>query len=331
MKFFKFIILLLLNFLFLPIYLFLYVVCFCLSYLPIFSTKTAKENLKEQLNIQGIKSNILISLVYLGYVFYFFEVFIFENLRLNICLFERGFCYKEFLAKIKRKYPYLKDKGIVYILSHMANVEMYSLPVLEEYAAGRHNKIYALAQPSRLKFINRLLSWYRVRPGMGVLWTDKHLFTNMEKAIVNENASFCMLVDQKPKNGGLFIRFFKNYAAFPVSGLRMCMNQQLIVVYASAYRVLPGVVKLKMQCGKNLHLLSSSEIVEDSLFLSSVYLENAEIYNNLKEREKYAGLEMSYFVKWIEHEIKNHPEQWCWDYKKWSRKPLENEQFVQKE
>lgn len=58
----------------------------------------------------------------------------------------------------------------------MANVEMYSIPVMDEYARSNHSKVFALAQPSRLKIINKILSWYRVRPGMGLIWTDKQLF-----------------------------------------------------------------------------------------------------------------------------------------------------------
>lgn len=326
MNFFKLITLLLLNFFFLPIYFLLFTFCVFLSFIPIFPSKVARENLKEQLGLKGIKVSFLISLVYLGYVFYFFEAFIFEVFHLNSCLLEKGFHFDELLKGLREKYPSAKDRGIVYILSHMANVEMYSIPVLEEYASGHHSKVYALAQPSRIKFINKLLSWYRLRPGMGIIWTDKRIFSKMEEVIIQEQASFCMLVDQKPKSGGLFIRFFGKYAAFPISGLRMCMNQNLIVVYASAYRILPGIVKLKMQCGKNPHLKDNIEIYSEPSFLSTSSLGKAELYQNsfIKEREKDVSLEMSYFVNWIENEIKKHPGQWCWDYKKWSRKPSEN-------
>ena len=54
---------------------------------------------------------------------------------------------------------------------------MYSLPVTQEVIRGNHNMLYALAQPSKFPWINRLLSWYRLRPGMGILWTDKSLFS----------------------------------------------------------------------------------------------------------------------------------------------------------
>ncbi|WP_233231144.1 hypothetical protein [Silvanigrella aquatica] len=280
--------------------------------------------------MRGIKAHFLISLVYLGYVFYFFEAFFFEIFHLNICLHEKGFNYEQLLQGIREKYPDSHNKGIVYILSHMANVEMYSIPVMEEYRKGKHTQVYALAQPSKLNFINKLLSWYRVRPGMGVIWTTKSLFSKMEEVIVQKKASFCMLVDQKPKSGGLFIRFFGEYAAFPVSGLRMCMNQNLIVVYAAAYRILPGIVKLNMQCGKNPHLKNEIELPHAPHYLSTMALSEAELYhkNSIKEREKDVSLEMSFFVNWIEHQIRKHPEQWSWDYKKWSRDPAGNSKLI---
>ena len=326
MKIFKLIILLLLNFLFLPIYFVFYILCILATFIPIFPTKVAKRNLKEQLGYRGLKIHFIISKVYMGYVFYFFEAFVFEVLRLNLCHLQNGFNYKELLNGIHQKYPISKERGIVYILSHMANVEMYSLPVMEQFSKGNHSKVYALAQPSKVKWINKLLIWYRVRPGMGVLWTDKSLFSRMEQVITQEKASFCMLVDQKPKTGGLFIHFFKKYAAFPVSGLRMCMNNNMIVVYASAYRVLPGIVKMKMQCGKNPHLKEKKFLNEEPSFLNTEILSEADLYhkNHIKEREKDVSTEMSSFVNWIENEIKSHPAQWCWDYKKWSRDPIEN-------
>jgi lauroyl/myristoyl acyltransferase len=331
MNFFKLITLLLLNFFFLPIYFLFFIICFLLTFLPIFPSKVAKKNIVEQLGLKGIKVNFLISLVYLGYIFYFFEAFLFETFHLNTCLFEKGFNFSELLKGVRQKYPDAKERGIVYILSHMGNVEMYSLPVLKEFTSGRHSKVYALAQPSRIKLVNKLLSWYRLRPGMGIIWTDKRLFSKMEEVIHQENASFCMLVDQKPKSGGLFIRFFGKYAAFPISGLRMCMNQNLIVIYASAYRILPGIMKLKMQCGKNPHLKEYTPNQSEHSFLSTSSLNEAELYHlsHIKEREKDVSLEMSYFVNWIENEIKSHPGQWSWDYKKWSREPSDHSKTIQ--
>lgn len=103
------------------------------------------------------------------------------------------------------------------------------------------------------------------------------------------------------------------------------MNHNMIVVYAAGYRLIPGIIKIKMQCGKNFHLSSKQGYSNEKTgFAHSENLkQSADLYNpeQIKEREKEVALEMSYFVSWIESEIREHPEQWAWDYKKWSRKP----------
>lgn len=323
MKKFKFIILLLLNILLIPIYFSFLGVSFILSFLPIFPSQTAKQNLKQQLNITGFKANLLITQVYMNYFYYVIEAVLFDFLRINCCEFSEDFNFIAFYSELAKKYPALNEKGIVYLLSHMANVEMYSLPVTQEVIRGNHNMLYALAQPSKFPWINRLLSWYRLRPGMGILWTDKSLFSRMERLIQSGNASFCLLVDQKPKSGGLFIQFFNDFAAFPTSGVRMCMNQGMVIAYAAAYRVFPGYIKLKMQSGKNTHLTKNDMSFYQQVYASDEHLQPASLLNKqeIKEREMNTAIEMSYFAKWIEAEIKKHPNQWCWDYRKWSRKP----------
>lgn len=79
MKFFKLALLLLLNILFLPIYTVLLIICFIISILPIFPSLVARENLKERFGISGMRAYKLVTLVYLGYVFYFLKL-LFLNL-----------------------------------------------------------------------------------------------------------------------------------------------------------------------------------------------------------------------------------------------------------
>ncbi|KAB8029981.1 lysophospholipid acyltransferase family protein [Fluviispira multicolorata] len=318
----KFTILILANLLLSPIYIILFIFCGILSIIPIFPTRIAKQNLSERLNINGIKANYYIALIYINYVFYFIEAFIFNILSINICIVTQDKYLNEALSLILKTHPLSQDRGCVFILPHMANVEMYSLPVIKIYSENQKTKVYALAQPSHFKFINKILYWYRKSPGLDVIWTDNKLFTHMENIIVKNKASICMLIDQKPKKGGLFINFFGKYSAFPSSGLRMCLNQNMAVIYVVAKRIIPGFLILKFRAGINAHLKnesSSQEINMDELI-------PAEIFNfeKIKEREKNTAIEMSYFVNWIENEIRQNPSQWCWDYKKWSREPSSN-------
>ncbi len=323
MKVVKIIFLLLINFFLFPVYSSLFIICFFLSVTPIFSTRIARENLKNQLGIKNLRACFFITFVYLGYIFYFFEAFLFECFHLNVYLSENEFNFEDLLKEIKEKFS-CEYKGIVYVLSHMANVEMYALPVLEQYHKGNHPPLYALAKPLSIPLVNVFLEWYRTRSGMRVLWTNKHIFSKMKEFIEKEKPSFCMLVDQKPKNGGIFIRFFNKFAAFPSSGLRMCLLNEMVVVYATGYRVMPGLMKLKMSCGWNAHLKKKNPLhPKDAQEQKQFITQPAELYKPhvLKESERSVAVELSYFVRWIENEIKKHPTQWCWDYKKWSREP----------
>ncbi|BBH53633.1 lysophospholipid acyltransferase family protein [Fluviispira sanaruensis] len=316
----KIIFLILLNVMLSPIYLILFIFCFLLTVLPIFPTRIAKQNLAERLGVKGLQANYYISLIFLNYIYYFVEAFIFHTLNLNVCVFADDDQLSEVKSLITKKHTLSQEKGCVFILPHMANVEMYALPVIELYQATLKTKIYALAQPTKSQLTNKILEWYRKRPGFDMIWTDNKLFTKMENAINKEKASVCMLTDQKAKKGGVFIRFFGKYAAFPTSGLRMCLNQNMPVIYASAKRIFPGFLTLKLKIGQNNHL--KSKAVSNKIH-NTTELNSAEIFNfsELKEREIETALELSYFVAWVEKEIRTNPSQWCWDYNKWSRDP----------
>jgi lauroyl/myristoyl acyltransferase len=321
MSFFKIVFLIVFNFLLTPLYLCIYVLCFILTFFPIFPTRTSKVNLKNHLHIQGIKANFYISFIFINYFFYILEAFVLDPLHLTHCSMQQKHTFIEILKKLKTIYPQSKDIGFVYILAHLANVELYTTSLVHAHKRHQEKKLYALAKPTKYKFINKLLLWYRQRRGIGVFWTDHNLLSNMWQAIKN-GSSVAMVVDQKPKTGGTFINFFGDYAAFPISGLRFCMSKNMIVVYASGQRILPGWLGLKVQCGKNIHL--ERQMNSDSEETRTNHLQQSCLWKPelIKPKDKPAALEMSFFSHWIENEIRKSPTQWCWDYKKWSRKPI---------
>ncbi|MES2614120.1 MAG: hypothetical protein V4591_01760, partial [Bdellovibrionota bacterium] len=122
--------------------------------------------------------------------------------------------------------------------------------------------------------------------------------------------------------GGLFIKFFNEYAVFPTSGLRFCMNQNMIVLYMAGRRIMPGWMQMKAQCGKNIHL--EPHVKSNLNGVHTNNLTQAEIWKpeNVSEKDAAAATEMAYFVAWVENEIRISPTQWCWDYRKWSRRPF---------
>ena len=315
MSFYKLTLIFIINFIFIPLYCIFLILCFALTFIPIFPTRTAKENLKNHLQITGIKFHFYLTIIFLNYFFYLIEAVILWPLRLSHCILEDSSDVISAMQNAKNIYPESKNVGFVYLLPHMSNVEMFTISVIQAHKTLGLKDVVALAKPSKLKFINKLFLWYRKRPGFNIIWTDKNLLLNMQNAISN-GLSIGMLVDQKPKTGGVFLKFFENYAAFPISGLRYCINKNMIVFYISGYRIIPGIVRMKIKIGKNVHLLKNNSAISSQIDLQTDIWKPETI--NIKD--KLATLEMSYFVPWSEQEIKKHPRQWCWDYKKWSRK-----------
>ncbi|MES2614119.1 MAG: hypothetical protein V4591_01755, partial [Bdellovibrionota bacterium] len=200
MNFVKISFLFILNIILSPLYILLFLFCITLSFVPIFPSKTAKKNLKEHLNIQGIKAHLFIACIYLNYIFYIFEALILDPLKLTHCSLQSNFDLVEIRREMKKIYPQTKNLGFVYILPHMANVEMYRISVLKAHRIFQQEQLVAMAKPSKTKLINKLLLWYRIRPGMDVLWTDKDLLSNMRR-VIKKGSSIAMLVDQKPQAG----------------------------------------------------------------------------------------------------------------------------------
>lgn len=298
--------LLIFNFIFLPIYFLVYIFCFILSFIPIFPTKTAKENIKNQLNTSSVKAYFYISRIYLNYFFYFIEAIILGPLKLTRHSLRLD---KEIIQTIRE----LKNISITYLVPHMGNVELY-VPATKDIQKELHEKkVYALAKPTKFEFINTILLKYRQNSGLGVLWTDKNLLKNMSR-VIKDGYSIAMLVDQKPSSGGVFVKFFNAYAAFPTSGLRFCTNKNSLIVYSAGYRIIPGWVNVHFHLGKNVHLemqTNNSDFKQPDIWK----------FESILEKEKFAAFEVAYYATWLAEEIKKHPTQWCWDYRKWSRKP----------
>jgi lauroyl/myristoyl acyltransferase len=310
-----------LNIILTPIYIFLFMFCFFIAWTPAFPARTALQNIKNRLDMRGVYARYFVARVLLNYFFYFFEAFVFDVLKISQCSFPKDYDLEKTLTEIKRIYNGDgKNREIVYILGHMANVEMYVPPVLKIYQKERR-KIYALAKPSRWNIANKMMLWYREGHGLGILWTDNGVFRLMDK-MIDEGHAMVMLVDQKPKIGGLFIEFFGKFSAFPTSGLKFCLNREMIVTYSSAQRIIPGWQRIFIRSGKNTHLApplatTLKYVNGDDLKKASLYAEE----EGIAPKSSSVAEEMCYFAAWFEEEIRKNPTQWCWDYRKWSREP----------
>lgn len=325
-------ILILLNVFLTPIYLVFFILSFFVTFIPIYPNYTAKKNIQDHLFFSGLKINLYLSLIYMNYFFYFLEGYLFSFLKLNRCVLAKDSMPLDVLfQETNQIYPNSTSFRFVFVLSHMANMEMYALPIIKELKKNQQHhrkKLYALAKPSRLRMATKLMEWYRRRSDLEIIWTNQSLIRSMIRAI-DDGHSICILADQKPKKDDLFLRFFENFSAFPTSGLKICMNKNMVVIYASAWRLFPGFMKLKLQMGKNVHF-ESQKSPRKQRYANDCHLDPAPIFNfeNISEKNRNVALEMSYFASWIEKEIRRHPTQWSWDYGKWSRKVRASNDFA---
>ena len=322
----KLLLIFLVNLLFLPFYIFFFLLCLFMTFIPIFPVVTARKNVKDRLGIKGLKNRLFIARVFLNYVFYLFEIIFFEPLRLTHASLPKNFNLKNLIVELQEVFPEGKNIGFTYLAGHVANLEFQTIPIVKAKKILKKGKVLGLARVPRSKIIIKILTWHRERPGLGMIWTDRNLFANMRDALAKD-CSLCLVADQKPKKKGIFIRFFGEYAAFPTTGLRFCMEQKSVVVYSFSYRIIPGWVKNFYQCGKNFHLDRSQQV--KSIYENSDGLIEGDLFSNgdqdiIDTKDVLATKEMTYFVKWLEDNIKKYPTQWSWDYRKWSRRAEEN-------
>jgi lauroyl/myristoyl acyltransferase len=312
------IILCLVNILLLPFYLVCGLLCGILSFLPIFPTKVALENLMGRLGVSRGRARWLITRMYMGYVFYTLEALIFEPLGIVVCLESADCDLKALHQKLESQYgeralshperPLAERRPevpqFVYLSGHMANIELNAAPMVVLNPLLGYGPLCAVAKPTRRAWLNRLLAWYRRRQGLNLVWADAALFRNLHRAVHDHGHSLCLLVDQKPQGGSagqVFLPFFGKLAAFPTSGLRYALSCRLVVVYGAMKRIFPGWLRVHMSAGYNGHLGAAASAQTSKDF--------------------FAIQELEHFAVWYEGEIRKNPAQWSWDYKKWSRAP----------
>jgi len=301
------ILIILVNLILVPFYLIFYMLCLFLAFIPIFSTKVAKENLKNRISISGLRARFWIANMYMHYIFYFFELIVFVPLKIMTSKNKSEF--GEFVDDFRKRNPRWKDHGILYLATHQGNLEFYHDIISYEYKLYEEvRKYYSYARISKISAVTKFLDWYRGLFCSDILWTTRDLLKMLER-MPEEKSSLILFNDQKPSQNGNFVPFFGKPAAFPGSGLKVALRANMIVMYLTQTRIVPGLCIFDFRWGKNLHL-DKSEKKENS---SKTELDGW-VFEELKE-----------YVQWLEFNIRKHPSQWCWDYKKWSREEKSND------
>jgi KDO2-lipid IV(A) lauroyltransferase len=176
-------------------------------------------------------------------------------------------------------------KGLIIITGHLGNWEFVARYTAR--ASGR--RFHALAKPSKLPELTKILDALRQRMNTAVLWTDsKNLLKDMLKLL---KAGECLgfVMDQKPEGRvGPLVQFFNQPTEFVSGPAKLSIRQGSPVLAVFCMRT--GVLQYR---------------IIQKLIVPADHGLNDEIELTQKMATS------------IEDVIRLYPEQWLWNYKRW--------------
>ena len=283
---------LILNFLLVPGYIVLFCLTTVLALTPIFPARIARANLRKLTGAHALKATMGTSLVLFHYILVVLEDFIFWPMG-GMLIRDNPSVHEE--AEKASQAAHSQNQGLVILSAHFGNIEVSadSLRLLFTKHITPSAPLIALAKPSKHAWATRLLAWYRQARRIEVILTNRKDLVRAMLQALKQGRALALLVDQKPAKAGLFVNFFGQPAAFPEGGVELAMRTNSEFFCFSSRRLWPGVYTFE---GKWLH--------------------------NEKTTANPPSALLQAYANWLENTIKKSFWQWCWDYNKWSRKPL---------
>ncbi len=176
-------------------------------------------------------------------------------------------------------------KGLIIVTAHLGNWEFVARYTAR--ASGR--RFHALAKPSKLPELTKILDDLRQRMNTAVLWTDsKNLLKDMLKLL---KAGECLgfVMDQKPEGRvGPLVQFFNQPTEFVSGPAKLSIRQGSPVLAVFCMRI--GVLQYR--------IIQKLIVPADHGLTDEIEL-----------TQKMATS--------IESVIRLYPEQWLWNYKRW--------------
>ena len=303
------------NVMFIPVYFSVGLLAFLATWIPLFPSRVGLANLRERMGTSYWRSHILLTRVFMQYFYYFVELIFIWPLGLTI-LDEKDDLHL-YLKSLVEKYELGSNRGFILAGGHFGNIETCGTAISHAFVKlGK--KCCVLAKPTKSKLLNRLFDWYRVSRNITVVMTSKSdLFKTMQEQILN-GTSLGFVLDQKPKKGGVFVRFMGECAAFPFHGPNIGMKAAFPVVHIAAQRILPGHFRIRYAEGHNVHLAAYRN--QGRTEGNSLCPANEICSPNSNETPSEIEEVLAGYVGWLEGLVRESPTQWFWDYRKWSRR-----------
>ncbi len=226
---FKFAALIFLNIMLTPLYFSVFVFLFLLTFVPIFPSRVAVTNIRQRLGYGFISSHNLAASVFFHYFLYGIEVFLIWPLGLTQT--ENSHEMADFLERMIKKYDVSENqRGFTMLAPHLGTIETAGQEFGKIHRQVVRHDIVALAQPSGSKILTSIINWYRKKREITTVLTgSKELNTKLAQ-IAASNESIVLLIDQKPRRGGVFIDFFGKEADFPYRGLSIMVKHKVPVL-----------------------------------------------------------------------------------------------------
>jgi lauroyl/myristoyl acyltransferase len=306
MRFFS---LILVNVVLIPVYAFFFLISFVVTFLPIFPSRVALQNLRARLGCGFFSAHFMAAKTLFHYFLYLVEIVVVWPLGITQAAntAETALWLRERIQKYRSRETGL---GFVFLAPHFGSIEVVGQGIGRMLQDELGKGVVALAQPSRAPGATFLAAWYRKRRGIEtVLTSSRELLKTLAEVGVSGH-TIGLLVDQKPRRGGVFIPFFGEPAAFPHRGLGVMVESGVPVLFAAAVRVFPGYFRYVYSDASNSHVSGSGQA-------STVSHEGVGVPDAVHPSTVSLLVE---FSRWLEAEIAKNPSQWCWDYRKWSRK-----------
>jgi lauroyl/myristoyl acyltransferase len=282
---------LLLNVLLSPVYVAFFVLTTILALTPLFPARIARANLRQRTQAGRMLSFLGTSAVLFHYVLVVLEDFVFWPLG--------GLIVRD-NPKVRNEltdaslHAQQSGRGIALLSAHFGNIEVCAdsaaLTLVAQIDEDR--PIIALAKPSRFAYATKILNWYRAQRKIEVILTNRKDLVRAMMHSLKQGRVLALLVDQKPAHAGYFVDFFGTPAAFPEGGLEVALRTNAEFVCLASRRLWPGCYTFE-GCWLREHIRAQQPL--DALLKA--------------------------YARWLELVVLKSPWQWCWDYKKWSRRP----------
>ncbi|MCA2960767.1 MAG: lysophospholipid acyltransferase family protein [Silvanigrellales bacterium] len=272
-----------------------------ITFLPLSANRVGMTNLRCQLGARGLAARKILAKVHQQYACYFIELIVLWPLGLLRTQDEDAF--GRLVAEIRERYRLRDDQGIVMMAAHYGNIEALGFAMRRQFAKRGQKPFCVLAKPSRYAWANSLLELVREKRGFLVLWTGGPHFAQEFDELVKSGKGIALAIDQKPRKGGMFVRFFQEDAAFPDKGVRKGIGQGMVFVHATLRRLSLGRFQMICEEGCNSHH-SQGNVKDAPIPVSDLLVADV----------------LGAYARWLEGVIREEPGQWSWDYRKWSRK-----------